>query len=121
MRGQQQGITAIGFMIIAAMVGVIGYGGIRLIPIYMTQMKVRQILSDLETEYAGQNASPVTLQSAIGRRLDIEMIDFPGRTDFRINKSDGGYEVSVSYEDRVPFLANLSIVAEFDNAVEIRR
>jgi hypothetical protein len=29
--------------------------------------------------------------------------------------------VSVAYEDRAPFVANLFIVAEFDNAVEIRR
>lgn len=121
MRRQQLGITAIGFIIIAAMVGVIGYAGVRMIPIYMTQMKIRQVLSDLQTEYEGQNASPAVLLSAVSRRLDIEMIDFPSREDFRINKVDGGYEVSVAYEDRAPFIANLSIVAEFDNAVEIRR
>jgi hypothetical protein len=121
MRKRQQGITAIGFLIIAGMVGLIGYAGIRLIPVYMTQMKIRKLLSDLETEYAGQNPSPTALQSAIGKRLDIEMIDFPDRKDFRINKTDGGFEVSVAYEDRAPFMANLFIVAEFDNAVEIRR
>jgi hypothetical protein len=121
MRRQQRGITAIGLVIILAMVGIIGYAGIRMIPVFMTQMKIRQILSDLADEYAGQDPSPTALMAAVGRRLDIEMVDFPDRKDFRINKVDGGYEVSVSYEDRAPFIANLSLVAEFDNAVEIRR
>jgi hypothetical protein len=121
MRRQQRGITAISFLIIAAMVAVIGYAGVRLIPIYLNQMKVQQILNDLQSEYEGQNATPSALQSAIARRLDIEMLDFPSAGDFRIEKIGNGYRVSVAYEDRVPYAANLSLVAEFDNSVEIRR
>jgi hypothetical protein len=121
MRRQQRGITAISFLIIAAMVAAIGYAGVRLIPIYLNQMKVQQLLNDLKSEYDGQNVTPSALQSAIGRRLDIEMLDFPSVGDFRIEKVGNGYRVSVAYEDRVPYAANLSLVAEFDNSVEIRR
>jgi len=121
MRRQQQGITAISFLIIAVMVGVIGYAGVRLVPIYLTQMKVRQLLTDLKAEYDGQNVTPSALQAAIARRLDIEMLDFPSTGDFRIEKLGSGYRVSVVYEDRVPYAANLSLVVEFDNSIEIRR
>ena len=121
MRNRQQGMTAIGFVLIAAMVGIIGYGGIRLIPIYLTQMKVRQTLSELKTEYDGQEATPKLLSSAIEKHLDVEMVDFPSVRDFRISKTDTGYRVEVSYEDRAPYIANIAFVATFDNAVEIRR
>jgi hypothetical protein len=121
MRQRQKGITAIGFVIIAMLVGLVGYGAIRLIPVYMTQMKIRQLMADLKSEYDGNNANPTRLQTEIGKRLDIDAIDFPKRQDFVISKIDDGLRVDVSYEDSVPYIANLSLTASFDNSVEIRR
>jgi Domain of unknown function (DUF4845) len=121
MRQRQQGMTAIGFLIIAALVGLVGYGAVRLIPVYMTQMKIRTLMSDLKMEYDGNNANVTRLQTEIGKRLDIDAIDFPKRQDFVISKTDEGFLVSVEYEDSVPYIANLSITATFDNSVEIRK
>jgi hypothetical protein len=121
MRQRQQGMTAIGFIIIAALVGLVGYGAVRLVPVYMTQMQIRQLLADLKTEYDG-NAVPMTrLQSEIGKRLDVDGVTFPKRQDFVITKTDDGLRISVEYEDSVPYIANLSLTAAFDNSVEIRR
>jgi hypothetical protein len=121
MRQRQQGMTAIGFAVIAALVGLVGYGAIRLIPVYMTQMKIRTLMSDLKMEYDGNNANVTRLQTEIGKRLDIDAIDFPKRQDFVVSKTDEGFLVSVEYEDSVPYIANLSITATFDNSVEIRK
>lgn len=121
MRQRQQGMTAIGFLLIAALVGLVGYGGVRLIPVYMTQMQIRQMLADLKTEYDGNSPNVTRLQNEIGKRLDIDAINYPKRQDFLISKSDEGFLVSVSYEDSVPYIANLSLNAAFDNSVEIRK
>ncbi len=118
-RQRQQGMTAIGFAIIAALVGLVGYGVIRLVPVYMTQMKIRQLMSDLKLEYDGNDANISRLQNAIGKRLDIDFIEYPKRQDFVISKTDDGFLISVEYEDSVPYIANLSITAAFDNSVEI--
>ncbi|MEQ1801730.1 MAG: DUF4845 domain-containing protein [Gammaproteobacteria bacterium] len=121
MRQRQRGMTAIGFAVIAALVGLVGYGAIRLIPVYMTQMKIRQLMADLKTEYEGNNANVQRLQTEIGKRLDIDAIDFPRRQDFVISKIEDGLRVDINYEDSVPYIANLSITASFDNSVEIRQ
>ena len=121
MRQRQQGITAIGFVLIAALVGLVGYGVIRLIPIYMTQMTIRELLTDLKTENDGNASTPRLLLAAIGKRLEINGIEYPRRQDFVISPTDDGFRVDVSYEDGVPFIANLSLVASFDNSVEIRK
>ena len=121
MRQRQQGMTAIGFIIIAALVGLVGYGAVRLVPVYMTQMQIRQLLSDLKTEYDGNAATITRLQTEIGNRLNIDAVTFPKRQDFVITKTDTGLRVSVEYEDSVPYIANLSLTAAFDNSVEIRR
>lgn len=121
MRQRQRGMTAIGFVVIAVLVGLVGYGAIRLIPVYMNQMKIRQLFSDLKMEYDGNSATVTRLQSEIGKRLDIDAIDFPKQQDFVISKTDEGFLVQVDYEDSVPYIANLSLTASFDNSVEIRR
>ena len=121
MRQRQQGITAIGFMLIAVLVGLVGYAVLRLFPVYMTQMKIRKLLTDLKVEYDGNGANQSRLQAAIGRRLDIDFIDYPRRQDFVISPSDNGFLVDVSYEDSVPYIANLSLMASFDNSVEITK
>ncbi|MEO8443406.1 MAG: DUF4845 domain-containing protein [Gammaproteobacteria bacterium] len=121
MRQRQRGITAIGFLLIAALVGMIGYGAIRLLPVYMTQFKIRQMLSALKTEYEDNKATQSGLQAEIGKRLDIEGVDYPTRKDFTVAKSENGFTVGISYEDSVPYIANLYLLARFDNTVEIRQ
>lgn len=121
MRQRQQGITAIGFILIAALVGLVGYGAIRLVPVYMTQMQIRQLLADLKTEYDGNAANATRLQTEIGKRLDINAINLPKRQDFVITKTDDGLLVSVSYADSVHYIGNISLTTTFDNSVEIRK
>jgi cell division protein FtsB len=120
-RQRQRGMTAIGFIIIAALVGLVGYGAVRLVPVYMTQMQIRQLLADLKTEYDGNAASIARLQTEIGNRLNIDAVTYPTRQDFVITKTEDGLMVSVDYEDSVPYIGNLSLSATFENSVEIRR
>ena len=121
MRQRQQGITAIGFLLIAALVGIVGYGVLRLFPLYMTQLTIRDLMANLKSENDGNGANPGRLMAAIGKRLDVNSVDFPKRQDFVITKTDGGFLVSVDYEDSVPFIANISLVASFSNSVEIQK
>jgi len=121
MRQRQLGITAIGFILIATLVGLVGYGVVRLIPVYMTQMTVRQLLADLKAEHDGNAANAKRLQSEIGKRLDIDAVTNPKWQEFVITKTDDGLKVSVDYEETVPYIANLSLTATFENSVEIRR
>jgi cell division protein FtsB len=118
---RQRGMTGIGFIIIAALVGLVGYGAVRLVPVYMTQMQIRQLLADLKTEYDGNAASMTRLQTEIGNRLNIDAVTYPTRQDFVITKTEDGLRVSVDYEDSVPYIGNLSLSAAFENSVEIRR
>ncbi len=121
MRQKQSGITAIGFVVLAALVAMVGYGVIRLIPVYMTQMQIRQMLEELKTQNDGNNPSPSHLRSDIGKQLDIDAVNYPKVQDFTITKTETGYTVAISYDDSVPYIGNLSLVASFDNSVEIKQ
>ena len=40
--------------------------------------------------------------------------------DFEIEKSEGGFLVAARYQYDAPFIANVSLVINFDDEVEIR-
>mgnify|MGYP003536296528 FL=1 len=121
MRQRQQGMTAIGFIVIASLVAMIGYGAIRLVPIYLTQKKMVKPLNDRKDEYDGGGPTPTRLKTEIANRLNIDAVDYPKQQDFVITKSEDGFLVEIDYEDQVPYLANLYLTAKFNNSVEISR
>ena len=121
MRGRQQGMTAIGFLIIAAMVVLIGFAALRLTPIYLEHMKIVSVLEDVKSELDGTNPSIQLIRSAIGKRLNVEMIKRLKRQDFVIKKSEMGYSVRAQYDNEAPYIYNIYLLVRFNNAVEIRR
>lgn len=121
MRDRQRGITAIGFLIIAIMVASIGFAALRLTPIYLEHMKVASVLEDVKTDLDGTNPSIQQIKSAIGKRLNIEMVKSVQRQDFKVKKSEIGYNVRVQFDSEAPYIANVYLLVRFNKAVEIRR
>ncbi len=122
MRSTQRGITFIGFLIIAAMVGLMGFAGLKLTPIYLENMKIRRVLNDVKIDLDGQGPTAQSIRRAIDKRLSIEMVyGFKGQ-DFEIQQSSaGGFIVAARYERAEEFIANVSLLATFEDEVEIRR
>ena len=55
----QAGITAIGFVILACLVGLVGFAGLKLFPMYMTRMRIRYCFStDIEQDYQTSPRAP---------------------------------------------------------------
>lgn len=118
---KQQGMTAIGFIILALIVALIGFAGLKLTPIYLEHMKIVSTLNDVQKDLDGQKASIQEIRSGINKRLVIEMVNIVKAKDFKIKKTEAGYDVRIQYENRTQYVANLYLVAVFNNAVEIRR
>jgi hypothetical protein len=121
MRDKQQGITAIGLIALLVVLGLLGFGGLKLFPIYLEQMKIAGILNDVKFELDGQNPSLQVIKSSINKRLNIEMVRDMRATDFKISKSENGYLLQAKYERRAPYVANIYLVVVFDRSVEIAR
>lgn len=121
MRSKQAGITFWSFLVIAAIAVILGYAALKLTPVYLEYMRVRQILSDIKRQFDGQETNVAMIQVAISKRLEIEAVGDTDAKDFKVIKNDDGIEVRAEYQRTIPYLANLSIVATFDKAVEITR
>ncbi len=123
MRDKQQGITLIGLIALLIVLGLLGFAGLKLVPIYLEQMKIAGILNDVKFSLDGQSPSLQVIKSEINKRLNIEMVrDMDTRAkDFKITKSANGYMLNAKYERRTPYLANIYLVVTFDRSVEIFR
>lgn len=119
--GRQQGITLIGFIILAAFVGMFVLAGIKLVPVYLEFAKVQSTLTKVKDEFEGQRPSTGEVRSAIQRRFDIEDVRAITAKDVKISPIEGGLELRATYDGRVSYLGNLYLVAEFDSAVEVMR
>lgn len=120
MRSRQQGMTFIGFAIVAAMVGLIGFAGLKLTPVYLEHMKIKKLMTDVKEELDGQGTTPQRIRAAIDKRINIEMVYGLKGRDFEIEKAGEGFTVAARYERAETFIGNVSLLVSFDDEVEIR-
>jgi hypothetical protein len=119
MRHRERGVTFLGWIFILVPVGMVLYGGIRLTPKYLEYMKIARTLEQVRDEYSGDGLEARALRSAIERRFDIEDVTVIKKDDIKITKQGSGYTIEASYYDTVPFVANVSLLVEFDKAVTL--
>ena len=119
-RRSQAGITALGFLILATLVGVVGLAVLKVTPMYIKNMRMTTIMTDVERDMSGQGPTPVTIRQELARRFSVEDINL-NVEDFKITQSKNGYSLRVTYEERASYVADLYLVVVFDKQVEIRR
>lgn len=118
MRSTQRGITFIGWLFLLIPIAIVGYAGIRLLPVYLNYTKIARLMSQVAQE--GQGSDPLaTVRYSIEKRLDIEGVEFPDSKDFTIKREGQSWLVSIDYEDGAPLLANVSITAKFSKSVRL--
>jgi Tfp pilus assembly protein PilE len=120
MRRSQQGMTFIGLLCVLALVGVIGYAVIRLVPVYLNYMKIARTMEMTATEVKGDNPDPGNMRRILERHWTIEdptAVDFK---DIEITKGDNGVSMHVAYDDAVPYIANVSLSVHFDKTVKVQ-
>ena len=122
MRNRQTGMTAIGFILIIVVLGLIGFGVIQLVPVYLENMKILQVMNQTKTNLDGQNASVVDIRKALAKRANIEALyDVDPKKDFVIKRSPEGFSVTIDYARKKAYFYNVSLLAEFEHSVEIIR
>ena len=120
-RRRQAGMTTLGLIILVAFIALFAFGGIRLTPIYLNYMKIAGVVSGVQKEFDGANATRTSIRTSISRRFDIESVGIINAKDVKVTKVDGGHEIAATYSHKAPFIANVSFVVDFDNRAMIRR
>jgi hypothetical protein len=119
MFARQRGATFLGMLIIVAILGFALYGGIRLTPVYFEYMSVVRAMDQTAKEYSGDPTSPQQLRISLTRRWTVEDINSIDSQDIEIKKAANGYTMRANYRAEAPFVANVSLVVDFDKTVDV--
>ena len=120
MRRPQQGMTFIGLLCILALVGLIGYAGVRLVPVYLNYMKLARTMESAASEFKGETGSLDGVRKSLDRHWAIEDITAVDQKDIEITKDDNGLQLHVAYDDAVPYIANVSLSVHFEKTVKVQ-
>src|SRR5262245_17003193 len=118
MRSRQRGATFLGMVVIIAILGFALYAGIRLVPMYLEYMAVARALEQTAKENSGAS-SPQELRNSLDRRWTIETINSIQPKEIEIKKAGSGFTMRAWYRAEAPFIANISLVADFDKTVNV--
>jgi hypothetical protein len=118
---RQDGITTVGFLILAVFIGLFAFAFIRLTPVYLNYMKVVGVLEGVQEEFDSQNASRNAIRTSIVRRFDVESVSEIGAKDIKVTSENNGFLVEAVYDHSTPFIGNVSFTVHFDKKVLVRR
>lgn len=120
MRRRQRGMTFIGLLIILALCGVIVYAAIRLVPVYLNYMKIARTMDSVATEFKDSTIDQSSIRNSLARHWEIEDISSVDYNDVTIVRNENGISLHVAYDDKVPYVANISLDVAFDKTVQIQ-
>lgn len=120
MRSRQRGATGLGMLCIVAVLGFGLYGVIRLVPLYMEYLAVSRALEQTAKENSGSPTTPGQLRTSLDRRWTIEDIKSIEVKEIEIKKAASGYTMRAWYRAEAPFIANVSLMADFDKSVDVK-
>jgi hypothetical protein len=117
----QQGMTAIGWIIVLGLIAFFVLLALRLTPGYLEFLTVKGALESLANEPGITQKTPAEVRSLMGRRFDINDVKTISSKDVMIENQGGRLRVWVDYEVRVPVLGNVDAVTTFQDEVELVR
>lgn len=118
-REQQRGATALGTLTILIILGLGLYALIRLVPVYLEYFEVVRAMEGLSKESPAVDTSPDKLRTGLNRRWNIEDIKTVDYKDIDIRRVGTRYEMTAEYRAEVPFIGNVSLVADFYKTVTV--
>lgn len=116
---RQRGATFLGMLIIVAILGLALYAIIRLTPLYLEYFAVVRAMEQVAKQQEASSATPAEMRRLLDNRWTIEDVKSLEVKDIKITKIANGFEMNAAYRAEAPFIANVSLVVDFDKTVEI--
>ncbi len=114
---RQSGMTAIGIVLLLAVIGVFALTVMRLTPVYLEYQSISTIMNGLTAEL--KTATPTQLRSMIEKRMDVNNVTVVTPKDFKFSKKDGVMTVSIAYHAETPFVSNVFFLVKFKKEVRV--
>ena len=110
----QRGLSLVGFIFLAAIVGFVMFTSFRCVPAWTEYFSLKKVLQATANEFSVEAQSPV-IRASFDRRAYIDDLPVKG-ADVDISKDNGKIGLSVTYQRKVPVAGNMSLLFDFSAA-----
>ncbi len=114
----QKGLTFISILVILMVVGFFVLLLLKVGPIYMDNLKVKDTLASLETEADLTSHSKAKVKDLLDKRLNINAITSVSNEDITIVKKPGYVSIEIDYEVTENIIGNLDVLVYFNEVIE---
>lgn len=119
MATKQNGMAMVSWLVVLGVVVFFILIGIKMIPTYLENYSIKQVLTNMENDRAVRSMSPAEMKQSFFKRLKINSVYEFDRNAIQIKKEKNGTRFEVSYEIRKPVAGNVSIVMAFSESALI--
>ncbi len=109
----QRGLTMLGMLFFAFLLGFVAYTASRLLPAYLDYWAVKKALVDLSRDPALEGAGLAAYRDAFDKRLYVSNITDVGRKDLEMEKVSNGVLLEASWTVRKPFIGPVNLCLDF--------
>lgn len=114
-RNKQQGLTLISVVLVAALLGAALLVAFKCVPVVTEYLAIVRVIKAVAEE-GDQGETLGRLKYSFDRRAQIDDISSIRGSDLTIYKQSGKVVVEAQYERRVPLVANVSLLFEFNTS-----
>ncbi len=114
MASRQRGVSLSGLLIWVVVLIFAGIGAMKLIPAYIQNAEIKDILHTIAHDPEMQSAPARSIRESFGKRAMMNNIKVVTAEDIDIVKNSGGLSLSVSYSMKIPLAGNASLLIEFN-------
>jgi hypothetical protein len=118
---RQEGMTAIGWMIVLGLIAFFVMLTLRMAPAYMEYYKIVSTLESLEEETGLSEVTPHVIRDLIERRFDISYVTVIHPKEVKIKSAGEYYTVTAKYDSREHLFANVDVLMSFNKQVRVKR
>ncbi len=115
---KQRGVSMFGILVLLAMITLFFTVGLKIAPIYINHNLLTGICQDLIDNGQASNMTQSEIRSTVSNNLRINQIQGFDVDNIRMRRENGEAIISIAYESRIELVANLDVIATFDETLE---
>lgn len=112
---KQGGLTALSMLVLGLLGMVIVICVIKLAPVYLENLTVRDILNQVAEEVRGEDLNRAQVRERLSKKLLINSVKGLKLQDVKVKGDERGYLISADYEVRKHLFLNIDVVVKFDD------
>ena len=115
LRKQQSGMGILSMLIIGIMVGFFAMCAIRMTPIYLEYLTVKDLVSGVAAEFDPDVDNIATIRRKLANLLNTNQVYQLESREIEVFRKEGKTWIDANYEARIPIAGRIDAVMNFDD------